>query len=81
MSFNYTDTPRSRGLVAKILSFCGIGRGDKPCLYRSRMDALDDPATRKALAGLSPHALRDIGVHQTAPSRPVAGDALRQHMW
>ena len=64
----------------------GLRRGDKPSLSqcRDRMAALDDPATRKALADLPAHLLRDIGVpdmRSTEAAPQQEGDALRRHLW
>jgi hypothetical protein len=49
------------------------------------MSALDDPETRRAIADLPEHLLRDIGVRnqrirQPDPETPD-GEALRRHMW
>ncbi|GLK62992.1 MULTISPECIES: DUF1127 domain-containing protein [Paracoccus] len=64
----------------------GVLRRDKPGLSScpDRMAALDHPETRKALAELPPHLLRDIGASDarsdTTPV-PQEGDALRRHLW
>lgn len=59
---------------------------DKPVLSRprGRGEALDDPRTRRALAHLPPHILRDIGVtdNRADDAAPAdEGDALRRHFW
>ncbi|KRW94734.1 DUF1127 domain-containing protein [Paracoccus sp. MKU1] len=64
----------------------GVLRRDKPSLSPciDRMAALDHPATRKALADLPEHLLRDIGVADTrsdTASPSQEGDALRRHLW
>jgi hypothetical protein len=65
----------------------GVLRRDKPSLSpcADRMAALDHPATRKALADLPSHLLRDIGVadmRSEAGTAPLQeGDALRRHLW
>lgn len=71
------------GLVARILAAFGLPVADKPSLCPTdRMAALDDPATRKALADLPPYLLRDVGViGHVAPDHPAEGDALRRHLW
>ncbi|CAM3350077.1 protein of unknown function [Paracoccus aminovorans] len=71
------------GLIRLVL---GVLRRDKPTLSvcPDRMAALDDPATRKALADLPAHLLRDIGVpdmRSTEAAPPQEGDALRRHLW
>lgn len=53
-------------------------------LCRDRMAALDDPRTRRAIAGLPSHLLRDIGVVELrhGDAGPcVEGEALRRHLW
>lgn len=76
------------GFAARILTFFGLQKQNKPTLYvceGDRFAALDDPATRKALSGLSPHLLRDVGVHTERTDhglgQPVEGEALRKYMW
>lgn len=64
----------------------GLRRRDKPSLSqcRDRMAALDDPATRRALAELPAHLLRDVGVADMRSDRAAPlpdGEALRRHLW
>ncbi|WP_246184786.1 hypothetical protein [Paracoccus aestuariivivens] len=75
-------------LTDRILMLFGFGGRDKQDLYvttSDRMAALDDPATRKALAELPPHLLQDIGVSGSAPQRggtqSVDGEVLRKYLW
>ena len=77
---------RQEGFLAGLTRLlAGPRRPDKhslsPC--RDRMAALNDAATRRALAELPPHLLRDIGVadmrSDTAPL--PTGEALRRHLW
>lgn len=77
---------RERPFLPILSRLFAMLRGDKPSLSPclDRMAALDNPATRKALADLPEHLLRDIGVADTrsdaaAPSQE--GDALRRHLW
>ena len=70
--------------LVDIARFLGLGRRDKQTLSvcRDRMDMLDDPSTRKALASLPDHLLKDVGVTRHTPSNPdIPGEALRRHLW
>lgn len=74
------------GLADRLLTLFGLGGRNKPTLCVSATDrftALEDPVTRKALAELPPHLLRDIGVSIETPDHGSAteGDALRKHLW
>lgn len=83
MSDRFMSARQPLGFVARILAAFGRPVRDKPTLCNTdRMAQLDDPATRKALAGLPPHLLRDIGIigHVDAHTA-VDGDALRRHLW
>lgn len=82
MSRHIAYARKSFGL-SQIIAFL---RGDKqtvsPCV--DRMAALDDPRTRKALAGLPAHLLRDIGavdVREQVAQPPAEGQALIRHLW
>ncbi len=80
-------TPIPGGLVQRLASVLGLRVTNKQTVSHrtDRMAALDDPATRRALAELPEHLLRDVGVpsmgHPTlAPDAPE-GEALRRHLW
>lgn len=79
--------PLRPSLVRRLARLLLSRPGDKQTLSfcTNRMAALDDPQTRRALAGLPPHLLRDIGVHDAcsdnAPIEPPEGEALRRHLW
>lgn len=87
MSDQFLSTRPPMGFAARILAAFGYSAADKASLCTSdRMAALDDPATRKALADLPQHLLRDIGVIGHAlpdgPAEdPSGGEALRRHLW
>lgn len=75
------------GLFRRLSNLLGFDAVDKQSLSRcaDRMTALDDPATRRALADLPPELLLDIGVRDLSHHLPMPelpdGDALRRHMW
>lgn len=75
--FRDLATPVSTGFVLRLATVLGLRKTNKQGLSRScdRMSALDDPATRRALAGLPEHLLHDIGVaesgDQSASPRPA----------
>lgn len=85
MSDHCLPTRQPHGLIAGLLAAFGLAATDKPSLCApDRMAALDDPATRKALADLSPHLLRDIGVTAQGRTKGPDGDgdgALRRRLW
>ncbi|XQZ41966.1 DUF1127 domain-containing protein [Paracoccus yeei] len=82
MSYDYAPVRRPLGLADRILTLLGFSVKDKSSLCTDRMAALDDPATRKALAHLPSHLLRDIGVTAiNTPDPRVEGEALRKHLW
>lgn len=82
MPHDYAPLRQPLGLATRLLTFLGLVTTDKSCLCADRMAALDDPATRKAIAHLPPHMLRDIGVPgPSAASARVEGEALRRHLW
>ncbi|MFH5773849.1 hypothetical protein ACHFJ0_06305 [Paracoccus sp. NGMCC 1.201697] len=79
-------TRQPRGLADRLLMLLGFRKAGDPCLRNvvtDRYAALDDPVTRKALADLPPHLLRDVGVSVDTPDRsqPVEGEALRKYLW
>lgn len=85
--FRDLATPVSTGFVLRLATVLGLRKTNKQGLSRScdRMSALDDPATRRALAGLPEHLLHDIGAGSLAANPPAhdlpEGEALRQHSW
>ncbi|MTH64639.1 hypothetical protein GL284_10175 [Paracoccus sp. DK608] len=83
MARNIATERQTTGFAERILMLLGLGKTDKQTLCTDRMSALDDPATRQALAGLPEHILRDVGVISAAPDKvtPVEGQALRDHLW
>ncbi|MTH33938.1 hypothetical protein GL279_04925 [Paracoccus limosus] len=82
MPHDYAPARQPLGFAARILTFLGLVTEDKSCLCTDRMAALDDPATRRAIAHLPAHLLHDIGaVPPTASVMPVEGEALRRYMW
>lgn len=88
MSHDLANPQRQRRLGLGLFRFLGLEPGDKQALSpcRDRMAALDDPRTRRALAGLPAHLLRDIGVVELRQGADSAGDAvqgeaLRRHLW
>ncbi len=84
MSHDLANPLRQRRHGLGLFRFFGLEPRDKQGLSvcRDRMSALDDPQTRRALAGLPAHILRDIGVVELRPDAPPAeGDALRKHLW
>lgn len=74
-------------LFRRLVRRLTLRMSDKQALSVStdRMTALDDPRTRRALAGLPVHLLRDVGVQDarsdTAQIDPPEGEALRRHLW
>lgn len=84
MSHNLANPLRQRRYGLGLFRFFGLQPRDKQGLSVShdRMSALDDPHTRRVLAQLPAHVLRDIGVVELRPAAPpVAGEALRKHLW
>ena len=84
MSHDLANPLRQRRLGLGLFRFFGLQPRDKQGLSvcRDRMAALDDPQTRRALADLPSHILRDIGVVELRPDAPsVEGEALRRHLW
>ncbi|WP_134679833.1 DUF1127 domain-containing protein [Paracoccus ravus] len=74
------------GLADRLLTLIGLREQIKPnqCVSETdRFAALDDPATRKALAELPPHLLRDVGVNVEQPRHDMmqVGDSLRKYLW
>lgn len=75
------------GIFRRIAAILRLPFGDKQALSvcADRMAALNDPSTRRALAGLPQHLLRDIGVKDArideAPVNSPEGEALRRHLW
>lgn len=83
-----TATPT--GLFRRLAAMLDLRSVNKQALSccTDRMAALNDPATRRALAELPPHLLRDVGVVDQGQHEPGAdlttqppGEALRNHMW
>ncbi|MDF3854872.1 DUF1127 domain-containing protein [Paracoccus sp. P2] len=77
---------RERPFLPVLPRLFALLRRDKPSLSPclDRMAALDHPATRRALADLPEHLLRDIGVTDTrsdAATPSQDGEALRRHLW
>lgn len=83
MSEHYLSTRQPLGLTARILTALGLAPVAKTSLCTTdRMAALDDLATRKALADLPPYLLSDIGIiGHDQPETCVDGQALRHHLW
>lgn len=85
MSHDFAEIRQPQGLATRLMTFLGLRPRDKSCLCEDRMAALDHPATRRAIANLPPHMLRDIGAVDAAPrpqtTRDVPGQALRDHSW
>ncbi|SMO91962.1 hypothetical protein [Paracoccus laeviglucosivorans] len=84
MAQNFATERQTIGFADRLLMLLGLKTTDKQTLCADRMSALDDPATRQALADLPEHLLWDIGVISAAPDKvmkPVEGEALRRHMW
>lgn len=85
MSHDFAEIRQPQGLATRLMTFLGLCRRDKSCLCADRMAALDHPSTRRAIAHLPPHMLRDIGAVDAAPHRHampyVPGQALRDHSW
>lgn len=85
MSHDFAEIRQPQGLVNRLMTVLGVRPRDKSCLCEDRMEALNDPATRRAIAGLPAHMLRDIGALDAAPHqqpvRHVPGRALRDHSW
>ena len=75
------------GLFRRLSVMLGFAAADKPAISPcpDRMSALNDPATRRALAELPAHLLLDIGVRDQRHSEPRTdapeGEALRNHLW
>ena len=61
MSHDFAEIRQPQGLATRLMTFLGLRPRDKSCLCADRMTALDHPSTRRAIAHLSPHMLRDIG--------------------
>ena len=87
MSHDVANTFRL-GLFGRIAQTLGLRQNDKQPLSSryDRMQALDDRETRRAIANLPPHLLRDIGVpggdRQQDDRHPTPeGEALRRHLW
>lgn len=86
MSHDVANTFRL-GLFGRIAQTLGLRQNDKQPLSTcyDRMQALDDRETRRAIANLPPHLLRDIGVlgYRREDSRHPTpeGEALRRHLW
>lgn len=85
--FRDLATATRPGLFRRLATMLGRWSDDKQTVSCSldRMSALNDPATRRALAKLPPHLLRDVGTvdqgrHEPATDTPE-GEALRRHMW
>lgn len=84
MSHDLANPLRQRRLGLGLFRFFGLEPRDKQGLSvcRDRMSALDDPQTRRAIAGLPAHLLRDIGVVELrSDPAPIEGEALRKHLW
>ncbi|SIR14553.1 protein of unknown function [Paracoccus thiocyanatus] len=82
MAHEHMAARRFLGLTGRILAILRRRAVDKQTLCVDRMAALDDPATRRALAHLPPHLLRDVGVDgPVGSSARVEGEALRKHLW
>lgn len=85
--FRDISTPVQTGLFRRLSAMLGFATADKPAISPcpDRMSALNDPATRRALADLPPHLLVDIGVRGQSRFEPQTnapeGEALRNHMW
>ncbi|MFC3528441.1 hypothetical protein ACFOMH_09665 [Paracoccus mangrovi] len=86
MSHDVANTFRL-GLFGRIAQTLGLRQNDKQPLSSryDRMQALDDRETRRAIANLPPHLLRDIGVlggRRVDSRHPTPeGEALRRHLW
>lgn len=86
MSRDLAEYPAPTRLALGLARLFGRLSRDKQALSacNDRMAVLDDPATRRALANLDAHTLRDIGVvdlrRQDAPVS-VDGESLRRHLW
>lgn len=83
MAYHLATERQATGLAARFLALFGLKMTNKQTLCVDRMAALDDPATRRALADLPAHLLLDIGAVSAAPGKTpeVEGAALRHHMW
>lgn len=86
MTRNIATERRTIGFVERLFTLLGLMRQDKQTICMTKVDrmaALDDPATRRALADLPQHVLKDIGIVQASPRKTltVEGDDLRRHMW
>lgn len=89
MSHDFAEIRQPQGLVTRIMTFLGLRPVDKSSLCEDRMSALDHPATRRAIANLPPHMLRDIGAVDAAPhpkpartaASQIPGQSLRDHSW
>ena len=85
--FRDLATPAQTGLFRRLSALLGLAGTNKQALSCStdRMSALNDPATRRALAELPAHLLLDIGVRDQRHSEPRTdapeGEALRNHLW
>ena len=87
--FRDLATTTQTGLFRRLSAMLGFTAANKQGVScrTDRMAALNDPATRRALAELPPHLLMDIGVVSQAhcergtATTPPDGEALRRHMW
>ncbi|MCV2447794.1 hypothetical protein [Paracoccus sp. DMF] len=84
MSHDLANSRPQGWLGRRLFRLFGLEPRDKQglSLCRDRMAALDDPRTRRAIADLPSHLLRDIGVVELRPGdTAVEGEALRRHLW
>ncbi len=87
--FRDLATTTQTGLIRRLSVLLGFAVANKQTVScrADRMAALNDPATRRALAELPPHLLMDVGVVSQAhretgtATTPPDGEALRRHMW
>ena len=86
MSHDLANSRPQGWLGRGLFRLFGLGPRDKQALSpcRDRMAALDDPRTRRAIADLPSHLLRDISVVELRHGHAgpgVEGEALRRHLW